>query len=264
MKNLFAVASFAVLLPAIGFASDSEAYVYNKDMYGEFNVTTESDNAGNNNIINKIKNDNINDKVNRSMDDGHYYLGGRAELSFLNWKNEYKDSMVPGNSGSDRFSFKPMLGLNVFAGYRFNPDFRADLELGYIGSYSESETEYFYDSVNNFWLPETTKFKLKTYYMTANAYYNLIDGWYVGAGAGVALPKVSIEHTWFGNKDKTSVTPMIALMLGWVYQIDEDTDLDLRYRFSMFDGGDIKVNTLKTDLGWIMDNSVSAGVRVYF
>lgn len=251
MKNLFAVASVAILLPVIGFASDSEAYVYNKDMYGEFNVTVESETGD------------TNEKVNSSTDDGHFYLGGRAELSFLNWKNEYKDE-TGAKLGHDDFDFKPVIGLNLFAGYRFNKDFRADLEIGYIGAYSESETEY-----PAGFPPHRDTFELKSYYATANAYYNLTKSWYVGAGAGVAMPNVSVDDSWFGKKSKSSVTPMGALMLGWVYQLDEDTDLDLRYRFSMFDGGNVTISTgattsIKTDIGYVMDNSVSVGIRSYF
>lgn len=243
MKKLLFVASVAAMLPVAGFSENGLKYSYAKDMYGDLNVGYSAKPV--------VSREEI------------FYLGGRAELSFASWENEYKDQNNL-DLGNDKFDFKPMLGLDLFVGYKFNQNFRADIEFGYLGQYKESETEY---PVG--YLPHKDTFSFDLYYMTANAYYDIKYGWYVGAGAGAAISHVAMDDSWFGRKSKTSVSPVGAFMLGWVNELGQNTDLDIRYRFSMFDGGKVTVDTgggtaVKTEMGYVMDNSLSVGVRCYF
>lgn len=242
MKNLFAIASVFALLPSLGFAANDDnmrRYSYARDMYGDLNVGY---------------------GASMVSDEARYYIGGRGELSLLNWDNDYK-LPAPMMSGSDSYSFEPVLGLDFFIGYRFSDLIRTDVELGYIGKFKDTETEYYAGYV-----PEKTTFTMEMYYLTANVYLSLKYGLYVGAGLGGALTNLSMEHTWYERATEKHFSLMTAGMFGWTYTLDEKTEFDLRYRLSTFDGGDIFYprNNVKTDVGYIMDNSFSAGIRCYF
>ena len=62
---------------------------------------------------------------------------------------------------------------------------------------------------------------------------------------------------------------MGALMAGWSHHLDYNLVLDLRYRLAMF-GGVEHERTLnndykfKNDIGMILDNSISVGLRYEF
>ena len=184
---------------------------------------------------------------------GKYYMGMRGDLSFLTWKNKYSGV----DSGSDSFSFKPVVGLDLAVGYRFNQKWRGEAELGYIGKFSEKETEY-YGS------PKKTEFSLESYYMTANAYYYLKYGLYAGLGAGFVITDLSVEDSEVNDVAKTNLSLMGAAMFGWSYMLDEKVDFDVRYRLSVFDGGNLNIGGVDVDTGIIMNNTLSVGVRYHF
>lgn len=182
-----------------------------------------------------------------------WYMGLNGDLSFLTWKNKYSGL----DSGSDKFTFKPLLGADLVVGYRFNNKWRVDGEFGYIGKFSETETEHYLS-------PEKTEFSLETYYIDANAYYDLKYGLYVGAGVGLAIIDLSADHTYFSEVSKTNLSPMGAAMFGWTYVLDEKVDFDVRYRFAIFDGGDLNIGGVNVDTGVIMNNSLSLGIKYHF
>lgn len=199
-----------------------------------------------------------------NYDKDYMYIGIRGSLSFLNWENKYTDEQGI-KYPSDNFKFKSMIGMNVFVGYQGHEKYRGDIEFGYVGKYSEDEAEYpdNYDT-------EKYDFDLETFYMTLNGYYNFSNGLYAGLGAGMAFVNTSINANWLANIEETNISPMGALMFGWSYKMDEKVTFDLRYRFAVYDGGDLKVNIpggtqyIKTDIGLIKDNSLSAGIRYSF
>lgn len=187
--------------------------------------------------------------------EGKYYMGLRGDLSFLTWKNKYTGV----DSGSDKFTFKPVIGLDLSVGYRIDKKWRVDGELGYIGKYSDTETE----TIAGFPV-EKTQFDLETYYINANGYYDLAYGLYVGAGLGLAIVDLSADHSAVANASTTNVSPMGALMFGWTYMLDEKIDFDVRYRLSIYDGGDLNIGGVNVDAGVILNNALSAGIRYHF
>ena len=191
----------------------------------------------------------------RTSEPQKWYVAAHADLSFLSWKNEYKY----GVSGSDNFDFKPVLGADIALGLEFNKRWRADLELGYVGSYHEQETEY----ITNY-LTEKTDFDLHAMYTTVNGYYNFGAGVYAGLGVGAAFVEASVNHTALANKSKAEVSPMGAVMLGLTSRISEKTYFDIRYRLSAFSGPTFYDLCVKIKVGWITDNSVSVGLRYEF
>jgi len=244
MKKFSLILLSVMLLPMATMAKDADGYSYSKDMYGELNIGY---------------------KIKQNDDTGRYYMGIHGGLSFMNWKNKYTGENDVGTiRGSDDFSFKSTLGLDIFVGYMISPTMRADLEIGYLGKFSETEVEY-----NENYIPEKTKFDFETYYLLANWYYNFKYGLYAGAGLGGALLNVSMDHTHVQKQSETSISPMAALTGGWLYQLDDKIDFDVRYRLAFFDGGNVTLDMtngyeVKTEMGWVMDNSLSAGIRYKF
>ena len=243
MKKFFLIGFIIACFPMSVFAEkDDGDHFYVKNVYGDVHTAY------------AVRAENRTDGA---------YMGIRGDLSLLNWKNEYKDQDGI-KLGSDNFSGEALLGLDLFAGYKFNQNIRADLELGYIGKYSETETESYLN-----YATEKTVFDLETYYLIANGYYDFKYGLYAGAGIGAAITNMSVDNSNYAKEDNTHVSPMWALMFGWTHKLDDRIDFDLRYRFAMFHGGEVTVNTggglsTKAEVGYIMNNSLSAGVRYRF
>lgn len=187
----------------------------------------------------------------------NWYLGAHADLTFLNWKNTYKENGEV--KGNDKFSFKPVFGADISVGYRMNKKYRFDLEFGYVGEYTETETEHLSD-----YITEKTTFGLDALYLSANAYYGIYNGLYAGVGIGGALVGVSEEHTHANEVSEHSLSPMGSVMLGYAYKLDKNLDLDVRYRFSAIDGPTVKMFNLDTEIGWMLNHTVSVGVIYNF
>ncbi|MBR5153868.1 MAG: hypothetical protein IKW57_03695 [Alphaproteobacteria bacterium] len=192
-----------------------------------------------------------------------WYIGGRASLSLLNWKNEYETAAPNGFMLEDESYTEVVFGANMFAGRRLNYFWRAEVEGGLIGQHE-------HDDVG-------TTFKITIPYVVANAYYDFANGFYAGAGLGVALPTVKWYGADFvGGEDKeSSVSPMGALMFGYAHKLDYNLWLDLRYRLSMLSGPEHKRSfqyveppydeyDISNKVGLILDNSISVGLRYEF
>lgn len=186
----------------------------------------------------------------------HWYLDVRADLSFLSWKNEYT---YGSDSSTDKFSFKPVVGVDLAVGIKIGKSWRTDFELGYLGTYSETETEY----ITNY-ITEKTEFNLSTFYATFNGYYDFYAGFYAGLGAGVALVQTSLDHSALNKVSKTNASPMGAAMLGWMHPLNDKLNLDVRYRFAAFSGSELDYLNFRMKIGLITDNSVSIGLKYAF
>ncbi len=193
-----------------------------------------------------------------------WYIGGRAELSLLNWENKYSTSsnFAPDTAyASDKYSAEPVFGGSLFGGYTFNYFWRAELEAGYMGYFEDKDS--------------SAEFSLSIPYVSANVYYDFVNDMYVGAGVGVAVPTTTIDSTMFdGHQRKESAAAaMGSLMVGYSYELDDSLVLDLRYRFAMMTGVDQELDFetyggelhhFKNDIDLILDNSFSIGLRYEF
>lgn len=194
-----------------------------------------------------------------------WYVGGRAELSFLNWKNKYYSDAptTVADFSSDKYSFEPVFGGSLFAGHTFNYFWRAELEAGLIGQFSDKDMGI--------------EFKMTVPYLVLNGYYDFANGMYLGAGLGMAMPKTELDYAGFetGGRSKRTVSPMGALMVGYVYKMDSNLSLDLRYRLAAFSGtkhsrvfsdfsSELEGYMFTNKIGLILDNSISVGIRYEF
>ena len=190
-----------------------------------------------------------------------WYIGGRASVSLMNWENDYGTD-APNAADLDDESFTEVVfGGGAFVGRTLNYFWRAELEGGLIGQFEQDDVG--------------TTFKLTVPYLMANGYYDFANDFYVGAGVGIALPKVSWHGAYFYGGDDTerSVSPMFGLMAGYSYELDYNLTLDLRYRLAMlwgpehertFEYLDSNVYKISNDVGMILDNSISLGLRYKF
>ena len=201
---------------------------------------------------------------------GAGYVGVHLDLNLLNWSNKYKALPVAYNDvfDHDDYRFKPVIGGNLIAGYRFNPSWRVDAEFGFISEYSDSDNGI--------------TFKMSAPYVMANLYHDFVNGLYFGIGAGAAFPTVSMEWENFtaNGSSKTAASFAGAAMLGYAYNLSENLILDVRYRFSGFNGTKIQrgvtnwsmqignqivdLESVETKVGFVMDNSVSIGLKYEF
>lgn len=192
-----------------------------------------------------------------------WYVTGRAELSFMNWKNKYSSDWPLANAefDSDKYSFEPVFGGSLSAGRKFGYFWRAELEAGFIGQFSDKDAGF--------------EFNLSAPYVMANGYYDFTNGLYVGGGLGIAVPITRVDSDIFlsGERTKTSVSPMAGVMLGWTTQLDDSLVLDIRYRLAGFNGTkhtrhfeteDNSQYYFENKIGLILDNSISIGLRYEF
>ena len=193
-----------------------------------------------------------------------WYAVARAELSLLNFKNKYSTSegfVGDAEHDSDSYSFEPVFGGSLAAGYKIDHFWRAELEAGYLGYFSDEDV--------------TTKFTLSLPYMMLAGYYDFSNGLYLGAGVGAALSRYEFKSDYFTNfdKSKTTVSPMAGLMFGWTHKLDDNLVLDLRYRLSGMTGAKLSAHfldindvehTFKSKTDFILDNSISLGIRYEF
>ena len=100
---------------------------------------------------------------------------------------------------------------------------------------------------------------------------------YLGAGVGVAMPITTIDVVYADGSDRTEygVAPMAGVMLGYSYELDYNLVLDIRYRLAGMTGVDQRINNLQftdgsgmtwfqNDIDFILDNSISIGIRYEF
>lgn len=188
-----------------------------------------------------------------------WYIGGRAELSFLNWENKYSsdDPMRVDSENSDEYSFETVMGGNVSVGRTFNYFWRGEIEAGLLGQFSDKD--------------QGVEFKMTVPYVIANGYYDFANGMYVGAGVGLALPKTEFNWAEFvsGERSERAISPMGALMFGWSHELDTNLVFDARYRLAGFVGpehtrGFSDGVELTVDTGFVLDNSLSMGLRYRF
>lgn len=191
-----------------------------------------------------------------------FYVGGRLGVGFLNIKNKYSSNYSDVNASfdNDSYSFEPVLDGSIYGGYRIKYFWRAELEAGYLGQFSDKDNGF--------------EYAFSAPYLLANGYYDFTNGLYVGAGVGMAFPMTKLDGAIFesGDREKTSVSPMAGIMLGWSHQLDYNMVLDVRYRLAGLAGHTQQRSFMYNGIMYsfenknsmILDNSISFGLRYEF
>lgn len=231
------IVSFAALVALGVTAADAAPSYLARNANGGYNVTYD--------YTDKAKNG--------------WYVGGRLDLNLLNWENEYSsnDPDISGDFDSDKYSAEPVFGGSVYVGHIFNYFWRGEIEAGLLGRFDDKDDGF--------------EFQMTVPYVMANGYYDFANGFYLGAGLGVAVPKTELDGEAFesGDRTKYGVSPMVGLMAGYTHELDYNLVLDLRYRLAGFWGAEHE-RTLdngydfKNEIGMVLDNSFSIGLRYEF
>ncbi len=199
-----------------------------------------------------------------------WYIGGRLGLNLLSWKNKYvgtpSNYQFHDNYDHDNYWFEPVFGGDIFAGLHFDENWRGDIEAGYVTQFTDSDNGF--------------SFKMQIPYVTANGYYDFTGGFYLGAGLGLAFPKMTLDWENFvantGKETKLSLTG--ALMAGYTNYLTERVAFDFRYRIAgligpkmtrgviagVTDDNGVDLESLETKTGFILDNSFTIGLRYEF
>ncbi|MCQ2581364.1 MAG: hypothetical protein MJ170_00070 [Alphaproteobacteria bacterium] len=195
-----------------------------------------------------------------------WYMTLRAELAFWNFKataSASLDGYPYGDETTENYSFKPVFGGNLSVGKWFDSNWRADVEAGYLGRMTDKDSG--------------GEYAVQIPYATVNGYYNFINGLYVGAGVGAAMPIITIDAagTDFveSNRNKFGFGFMGGVMFGYSTQLNDNMTFDIRYRLAGITGtshervwrpGDGTVVTSKVENGFMLSNSLSFGLRYNF
>lgn len=197
--------------------------------------------------------------------DSDWYIAARAELAFWNFKAKTSVSEPGygfGPEESESYSFKPVFGGNLSVGKWFNNNWRGDIELGYLGYMSDKDSG--------------GEFAVQAPYAMLNGYYNFDNGLYLGLGAGVAMPIMTIDVVgadWLeSNRNKVGFGFMGGVMFGYSTALSDTISLDLRYRLAGITGtsherdyrGDDGIYTAKVKDSFMLSNSISLGLRFNF
>lgn len=235
------IVSLAVLAALVTTASNAAPSYLTRNKDGGYDVTYD--------YTDKVKNG--------------WYVGGHVALNLMNWENEYSTNAPDANElSNDKYSFEPVFGGDIFVGKTFKYFWRGEVEAGLLGQFEDEGMG--------------TTFKMTIPYLMANGYYDFVNGLYVGAGLGVALPKTELQGAFFngGDNSKRGVSPMMGIMVGYTHELDYNLTLDIRYRLAGLMGNeltrtfvsdvDYKTYDISSDTGLILDNSVSVGIRYDF
>lgn len=232
MKKIVSLAVLAALTTTVANAAPS--YI-KRDAFGGYGVTYD--------YTDKAKNG--------------WYVGGHVALNLMNWENEYTFTEPGFDNHSDKYSLESVFGGDLFVGKTIKYFWRAELEAGLLGQFEDRDNLF--------------SFKMTIPYLMANGYYDFVNGMYIGAGAGIALPTTELDGLSFvsGDRKEFIVSPMVGVMVGYSHELDYNLTLDVRYRLAGLMGPEHKrVDTMgyefTNDIGLILDNSLSVGIRYNF
>lgn len=213
--------------------------------------------AAQNNNVSAKNNARVDSYESNNQTVGDWYMTLRAELAFWNFKKTLSDNDPDHPSDTENYSFKPVFGGNLSVGKWFNSHWRGDIEVGYLGYYTQEE--------------DASKFGFQLPYAMVNGYYNFVNGLYVGAGIGAAMPIVTTESYVYSlerDANKIGFGVIGGVMFGYSTQVDKNFNVDIRYRLAGATGTTGERNlddyVLKNKVGFTLSNSISLGLRYNF
>ncbi len=180
---------------------------------------------------------------------GGWYIRGDIDYHWTNWRGaNYILYGAPGELGDfDDGDLKGAMSLGAGIGYQVNDYFRVDLTGDY---FFESDFEGSTSGYCGTGLPcvSTDRSSMQAFLLLANAYVDLgtYNGFtpYVGAGIGGAHVKWDDlinddDDGSFSHKGGSEWRFAYAAMAGVSYCLTNTTKLDVGYRYSRIEGGDM-------------------------
>jgi opacity protein-like surface antigen len=180
-------------------------------------------------------------------------------------------------------SFEPSFVGTVGVGYIWGPFVRTDLTVD-IHSIMDAKftgaATYNDGLANQTWNVSDKSTLMSTIFML-NGYYDIRTGTaftpYVGGGLGFAVNQLSREvalgdsgvvpSTAFFSNRSTQVQFAGAAMVGFYYDFDSFTAIDVNYRFLAFGGPDVDLlinnSTTGLSIGNIYEHQIRVGLRFY-
>lgn len=206
----------------------------------------------------------IGENIGQMAPSGKYSVAARFDYSLINFDNEYSLKSDPSDSETDKFSFEPVLGFDVAAGYQFSPKWRAELNYGFTGKFEDSDSD--------------TTYEQRTSFLTINGIYT-IQEWnttsiYAGAGLGVGF--LTTKHGGVGTfhpsaeTTESSVGFAGSLQFGLEEKISSDVRLVLSYKLGYMTGHEQSIlladesDYFVSKNTGILSNSFGLGLRFTF
>ncbi len=200
----------------------------------------------------------------RSSDNNEFYVTLRADVNGFTFDNTYATTdpaYAAANGVVDSYSFGGAFGGSISAGTSVGERTRAELEFGTTGSFEDAN--------------DMANFSLSSTYLMLNGMYDYESGFYVGGGLGVAIVEAEMLSTLFvndGTGSENTFSPVGALMAGYTFDIRDFGALDLRYRFSGFQGVDVTRTTqssgvrypYEAEMSMVLNHSFSLGLKINF
>ncbi|MCL2330967.1 MAG: outer membrane beta-barrel protein [Proteobacteria bacterium] len=189
-------------------------------------------------------------------------MGAHFALNLANFSNKQHLASNPSYVLSDSYSFVMMPGFDLAAGYQFTPNWRAELNYGYNGSFNDTDS--------------LVDFTMSAQYLMLNALYTMAQ-WtsvsaYIGAGAGGAMINSRISGPLFvidNNDSATTMTFAVQGIIGLEYALTDSFSVGAQYRL-MYNGGAthnrgvIGGDTYVAKISGILTNSLMLGARYKF
>jgi opacity protein-like surface antigen len=198
---------------------------------------------------------------NTTNDGLNWYVGARFDYNLATFDNNYSLESNT-NTTSDSFAFKPQMGFDITAGYRFDSKWRMELNYGYTGKYENKESLIAFD--------------IATHYLTLNGIYTIAE-WdttslFLGAGLGAGFQTMNWNgETVFDAGAETSETsPLFTgnLQFGLEEKISDNVRLVLSYKLGYMMGYKQSILLQDGDTFFIendvINNTFGLGLRFVF
>lgn len=199
-----------------------------------------------------------------------FYAAIKYLYTFANFSNKHysDDKYCVGSSCKDTYSFVSMSGFSASLGAWISEKWRLEVTGGMTGKYRDIADGYEYD--------------LSAKFLELGALYNTTPkrwgGFYVGPVAGVAWVETFMDGAAFLDSDASAKTLSFTggLNAGYQFLLNDNLVLDIGYKLWFMDAGDHSRKLQITDTGgtydvkftnktgWVMNNSLSIGIRYNF
>jgi opacity protein-like surface antigen len=195
------------------------------------------------------------------MDDGAPAGSGNyfgAGLSYAFAMFEQKHAIDGTNGDSEKYSTAAPAAA-LFLGTPLGKNYRGEIEAGLIFRYVDKRDD--------------VEFSIQTYYILASGAWDFYKGFHLNGGLGLAASDMKIKSQALfspASVSDTSLSPMVAVGLGYRFSVSDKWAIDFSYRFAGFWGAEQTIGISGTasdyssDIGFIASHQVGVGASRAF